>query len=122
MNHIGPVTVNLHQHASVDEQTIGFQGRHADKLRITSKAEEDEFQADCICYNGFTYALHFQNEPPPTKYTSKGLSPLHSQVMWLFDHLKDRHHRLWMDNLYLSAKFGKAAFMHKHKVLIAGRF
>jgi Transposase IS4 len=40
--------------------------------------------------------------------------------MWLFDHLKDRHHHVWMDNLYLSAKFVKAAFMHKHKVLIAG--
>jgi Transposase IS4 len=33
MNHIGPAVVNLSQHASVDERTIGFQGRHANKLK-----------------------------------------------------------------------------------------
>jgi hypothetical protein len=120
LNYIGQSSVKLGMHASVDEQTIGFQGRHADKLRITYKAEGDGFQADCICENGFTYALHFRNEPPPTKYTSRGLSPLHARVMWLFDHLTDRYHRIWMDNLYLSSKFVKAAYLHKNKVMIAG--
>jgi Transposase IS4 len=99
INHVGKAAGKLGMHASVDEQTIGFQGRHADKLRISYKAEGDGFQADTICEEGFTFAVHFRNEPPPIKYTSKGLSPLHSRVMWLFDQLTDNYHRVWMDNL-----------------------
>jgi hypothetical protein len=52
MNFIGQASVKLGMHASVDEQKIVFEGRHADKLRIMYKAEGDGFQADCICENG----------------------------------------------------------------------
>ena len=31
-----------------DEQTLGFQGQHADKLRITHKGEGDGFQCDAL--------------------------------------------------------------------------
>ena len=34
---------------SIDEQTIGFQGRHADKIRVTYKNAGGGFQADAIC-------------------------------------------------------------------------
>jgi len=44
---------------SCDEQTIGFQGRHQDKQRISYKKEGDGFQADCICENGYTYTFYF---------------------------------------------------------------
>jgi Transposase IS4 len=120
LNYIGKHSVRLGENLSVDEQTIGFQGRHQDKLRISYKAEGDGFQCDTICESGFTYAVYFRNEPPPTKYTSIGHSPLHSRVLWLFDQLSDNHHRVWMDNLYLSAKFVKACYTHTRKVLIAG--
>ena len=120
MNFIGPASVKLGKNASTDKQTVGFQGRHADKLRVTYKAEGDGFQADCICEDGFTFAVHFRNVPAPKKYTSKGMSPLHARVLWLFDHLTDDHHRVTMDNLNLSATFVKAAYMHDRKVLIAG--
>ena len=38
---------------SGDEQTIGLQGYHSDKLRITYKAEGDGFQCDALCESGF---------------------------------------------------------------------
>ena len=44
---------------SVYEQTIGFQGRHPNKLRITNKAEGDGFQCDALCSDGFTVAFFF---------------------------------------------------------------
>ena len=105
---------------SIDEQTISFQGRHANKLRISYKAKGDGFQADAICDRGFTYAFYFRNEPPPKKYIKQGLSPLHARVMWLFDKLEQQYSRVWIDNLYISAKFAKFAMNHPKRVLIAG--
>ena len=90
---------------SVDEQTIKFQGRHPDKLRITYKNEGGGFQCDALCSNGYTYSFYFPNEPPPEKYTKKGMSPLHACVMSLFDSLEDNAHNCNMDNLYTSANF-----------------
>jgi len=107
-------------HCSVDEQTIGFQGRHGNKMRITFEKVGDGFQADVICDSGFTYCVYFQNVPPPDKYINAGMSPIHSRVLWLFDHLEDKFHRVWMDNLCLSASFARASFNHPKKVMIAG--
>lgn len=120
INEVGRYCVDLGENVSIDEQTIGFQGRHQHKLRITYKKEGDGFQCDVLCEDGFTFSVYFRNEPPPTKYTSKGFSPLHARVFWLFDQLRDNFHRVWMDNLYLSAKFARASFTHERKVLIAG--
>jgi hypothetical protein len=120
INYIGKQSVRLGMNASVDEQTIGFQGKHQDKLRVTYKREGDGFQADTLCERGFTYGVYFRNEQPAVKYTRQGYSPLHARVLWLFDLLTDNHHRIWMDNLYLSAKFVKACYNHDRKVLIAG--
>ena len=120
LNKVGKLSWQLGPDLSVDEQTIGFQGRHADKLRITYKAEGDGFQCDALCDSGFTYAHYFRNERPPAKYIKDGLSPLHARVMWLFDRLVEKHHRVYMDNLYISAKFAKAALNHPKKVLTAG--
>lgn len=120
INFISFASVNLGTHLAIDEQTMGFQGRHVDKLRINYKAEGDGFQCDAICEEGFTYAVHFRQEPPPKKYIDMGLSPLHSRVMWLIDQVKDKGHRIWMDNLYLSAKLCRASYCHEKNVLIAG--
>jgi hypothetical protein len=120
VNKIGPKAWDMGPNVSLDEETIGFQGRHADKLRITYKAEGDGFQCDAICENGFTYGVYFRNAPPPKKYVDQGLSPLHARCMWLFDKLEHRKHRVWMDNLYMSAKFARAAYCHPNSVLISG--
>jgi Transposase IS4 len=120
INFIGPQSVDLGEAISIDEQTVGFQGRHADKRRITYKSEGDGFQADVICQEGFTYQVYFRNEPAPVEYTSKGISPLHGRCLWLLDSLKEKFHRCWMDNLYLSAAFPKLCYNHSKAVLIAG--
>lgn len=108
------------KHLAADEQTIGFQGKHADKLRVTFKEEGDGFMCDALCDNGYTFAFYFRNQPAPPKYLSMGLSPLHARVLSLFDMLDDKCHHVSMDNLYNSAKFCKDCFNHPMKVLVAG--
>ena len=120
INFLGQKVVLMGMHCSVDEQTIGFQGRHGDKMRITFKKVGDGFQCDVICDSGFTYCCYFRNVPPPPEYVKAGQSTLHARVLWLFDHLEDKFHRVWMDNLYLSASFARACFNHPKKVMIAG--
>ena len=44
--------VDLPQNLSVDEQTIGFQGRSAIKSSIKYKKVGDGFQADSLCCEG----------------------------------------------------------------------
>lgn len=105
---------------SVDEMTMGFKGHHADKKRITYKAEGDGFQCDALCQEGFTYQVYMRNDPAPEKYLKRGLSPLHSRVMALFDVLDDEYHHCAMDNLYNSVQFCRAAFNHAKKVLCHG--
>ena len=54
---------------SGDEQTIGFQGKHEDKLQITYTTEGDGFQCDAICDSGFAWTFtlgikrHQENGP-----------------------------------------------------------
>jgi Transposase IS4 len=103
-----------------DEQTIGFQGNHRDKRRITYKAEGDGFQCDAICDKGYTFNFFFRNMPAPKKYLQQGWSPLHARMLSLFDCFQEKNHRVWMDNLYLSAKFAKGCFTHPQQVLLAG--
>ena len=105
---------------AVNEMTIGFQGRHKDKRRITYKAEGDGFQADALADNGYTYQIFMRNNPAPTKYIKQGLSPLHSRTMALFDSLEYTHHQCGMDNLYNSCAFSCAAYNHPRSILCHG--
>ena len=87
---------------SGDEQTLGFQGQHADKLQITYKAEDDGFQCNALCDSGYTWAFFFRNMPAPKKWIHLGFSPLHSRILGMLDQLEDKNHNCWFDNLYLS--------------------
>ena len=120
INFVGPIAWSLGRNISVDEMTMRCKGTHRDILRITYKAEGDGFQSDALCQDGYCYQHYMRNEPAPTKYTSKGFSPLHSRVLSLFDSLKDDHHHCGMDNLYNSAKFCRAAYQHDRRVLCHG--
>ena len=120
MNYIFPTIWMLGVAFSIDEMTMGFKGKHADKRRITYKVEGDGFQGDALCQDGFMYQVFMRNDPAPLKYQRMGLSPLHARVMALFDSLKDDHHQCAMDNLYNSAAFCKAAVNHERKVLCHG--
>ena len=105
---------------SGDEQMIGFQGRHADKFHITYKAEGDGFQCDTLADAGFTWTFYFCIQLAPELWTMLGYSPLHSCILGMFDQLEEKYHNCWFDNLYLSAKFAKAAYKHTNKVQISG--
>ncbi len=43
------------------------------------------------------------------KKFEKGFSPSHSRIMFMFDQLKNQHHSVYMDNLYMSATFDRNA-------------
>ncbi len=115
--------MHMGRNLSVDEQTIGFQGHHRDKQRITYKKEGDGFLADTICGDGYTYAFYFRHQPiqSPDYLSSKyKLSPLHLRVEALFSLLKHKNYTVGMDNLYMSAKFCRVAFECEQRVMIHG--
>jgi len=120
INYIGPVSWLCGPSLSADEQTVVFKGRCSMKMRIKFKKAGDRFMCDSVCDNGYTFQVYFQNEPSPKKYIDKGLSPLHARTLAMCDALQDVYHRVWMDNLYLSALFAKASYQHDKRLLIAG--
>lgn len=117
---LGPLSWECGIDLGLDKQTIGFQGHHVNKLWINYKKEGDGFHCDALCDAGFTFSVFFRNKLPPAHYTRAGYSPLHARSLWLFDRLQDKLHHCWVDNLYMSAKFAKAAFNGRNKVMTAG--
>lgn len=140
MNCISPIIWKLACAFSVDEMTMGFKGKHADKKRIACKAEGGGFQADALCQSGFCYQAFlllillllliflfllfllgaYEKRLCTCKVYKKGLSPSHARVMGLFDAVSNEYHQCAMDNLCNSAAFCKAAFNHSKKVLTHG--
>ena len=111
----------LGRNLSCDEQTIGFQGHHKDKQRITYKKEGDGFLADCICSDGYTYAFHFRHQQASIKLMETfNCSPLHARVLGLISQLPNKYYTLGMDNLYMSAKFCRLAYSMEQKVMVHG--
>ena len=109
MMRVSKQCICLGENISVDEQDIGFQGQHKDKQRITYKKVGDGFLVDALSSEGYTYTWYFRNQIAPKVWTDKGLSPLHSRVMSLFQQLpnKSKNYRCGMDNLFISPKFAK---------------
>lgn len=122
INYISPRAWLLGKYISIDEMTIGFQGHHRDKLRITYKTKGDGFQCDALCDDGFVYQVYFRNDPAEAKYLKMGMSPLHSRVLPLLDTLKEKYHICGMDNLCNSVAFTKSCYKHPKKVLVQGTF
>ena len=73
MNYLFPFIWLLGVCFAIDEMKIGFQGMHADKKRITYKAEGDGFQVDALCEYGFCFQFYFRNDPANVEYTMTGL-------------------------------------------------
>jgi hypothetical protein len=121
---------------SIDEMTMGFQGRCSFKQRITYKVEGDGFQVDALCDAGYTYSWAFRVMAPPKvlPLDLKGVSPLHTRMFFLLSRLgahsgsnceccksrfvkqpccayEDIHEntKVWMDNLYLSVRIAELA-------------
>ena len=68
---------------SVDDQTIGFKGRHVDKMIISYQNEGIGLQSDALFDQGYTYAFFLSNEGVPKEYMMIGISPLHAHVFFL---------------------------------------
>ena len=118
---VSKAAVFIGRNLSCDEQTVGYQGNHKDKQRITYKREGDGFLADCICSDGYTYAFHFRHQPASQKLIERySCSPLHARVMGLISQLPDKYYTLGMDNLYNSAKFCRLAYSMDQKVMVHG--
>ena len=124
LKHIPKVSqeaIFLGQDLSCDEQTIGFQGHHRDKQRITYKKEGDGFLTDCICSDGYTYCFHFRHQEASSKIMQEfGCSPLHARVLGLISQLPHAYYTLGMDNLFMSAKFCRIAYSMDQKVMVHG--
>lgn len=121
MMNVSKAAFHIGRDVSCDEQTIGFQGNHRDKQRITYKKEGDGFLADCICSKGYTYAFHFRHQQASEKIMKSGsCSPLHARVLGLISQLPHKYYTLGMDNLYMSAKFCRLAFSMDQRVMVHG--
>ena len=102
---------------SIDEQTIGFQGHHQNKLRITYKRIGDGFQCDALCDRGYTIAFRFRHDTnPSTGYNN--ICPLHQRVVYLVQQLNTNWNIIVMDNLYNSR--GLAEVLWKEKMMCHG--
>ena len=113
--------VVMGRNLSCDEQTVGFQGSHRNKQRITYKAEGDGFLADCLCGDGYTYLFHFCHQPPSAKIVKEfSCSPLHARVLGLISQLPHKYYTLGMDNLYNSAKLCRLCYAMDQKVMVHG--
>ena len=121
MKKVSQEAVVLGRNLSCDEQTIGFQGNHRDKQRITYKKEGDGFLADTICSDGYTYAFHFRHQPASPKIMEGAkCSPLHARVLGLISQLPHKYYTMGLDNLYMSAKLCRLAYSMEQKVMIHG--
>ena len=90
---------------STDEQTVGFQGHHADKKRNNEKNEVDGFQCDSLNIpGGYTWVFYFRNQPAPPKYAAVGVCPLHACTISLIEQITHKYDCVYMDNMYLLAK------------------
>lgn len=104
---------------SIDEQTLGFKGKHGMKLRITYKNEGDGFQCDAICERGYTFSFYFRHgDAPRVGHADLNLSPTARRVVWLVQRMTNDWTRVFMDNLFNSRKLFTA--LHREKALAHG--
>ena len=101
--------INIGWSISVDEMDTIFQGQHKDKQRVTYKKGGDGFLMDALCAEGYTYSWYFRNQLSPRKWIGYGLSPLHGQVMSLFEQLPEKtgSYICGMGHLFNMPKFSK---------------
>ena len=98
---------------AIDEQTIGFKGKHGLALRISYKREGDGYQCDALCEDGYTFSFCFRHSDAPDvpdelKYLD--LSPTTRQVVFLMMQLPNQWTHVYMDNLFKSCKLFTAGY------------
>ena len=99
---------------AIDEQTIGFKGKHGLSLRITYKREGDGYQCDALCEDGYTFSFYFRHgDAPdvPDELKHLNLSPTARRVVYLLMKLPNMWTNCFMDNLFNSRKLYTAAYI-----------
>ena len=97
---------NIHKHFQlywypvrdliVDKKTIGFWGRHKDKIQITFKDADDGFQSDAVCDLGYTYSfIYCNNDIPDSK---NYLCATSQRFIWILRRLKKEWNHVYMCN------------------------
>ena len=82
---------------SIDEQTLGFKGKHGMKLRISYKREGDGFQCNAVCDDGYTFSFYFRHGDAPAapeQLKHLDLSPTARRVVWLVMQLPNQWTRV----------------------------
>ena len=106
---------------SLDEATQGFKGRHYLKAKIKYKKAGDGYLIDCIGDDGFIYTMFLRTNPAPRKWIELGFCPTQARVLFLLDQLPGKYYRCYMDNLFMSAKLCRTAYVSlESKVLLHG--
>ena len=59
------------------------------------------------------------NNPQQTMDNLNGFSP-NARILQMFDQFEMKFHNCWFDNLYISVKFDRAAYVHEQKIQISG--
>ena len=70
----------------INDKTIGFRGRHKDKIQITFKDAGDGFQDDDVCYRGYTYSFIYCNDDIPD--SKHYLCATSERVIWILKCIK----------------------------------
>lgn len=106
---------------SFDEATQGFKGRHYLKAKIKFKKAGDGYLIDCIGDDGFIFTFYQRTNPAPKKWTDIGFSPTQARVLFLFDQLPGKFYICYLDNLFMSAKLCRTAYVELNsKVMMHG--
>ena len=98
---------------AIGEQTIGFKGAHGLALCISHKREEDGYQCDAVCEDGYTFSFYFHHNDAPTlppKYNDLELFQTGRQFIFLMIQLPNIWSHIFMDNLFNSCKLFTAAY------------
>ena len=104
----------------VDDQKIGFKGRHVNKMRISYKNEGGGFEAGALCNRGYIYIFLLRNEGVPKEYMLMGIEPFHAHIFSLFITLCNEFHEIHLDNIYKSKKYSHLSYTHHNCVKVQG--
>ena len=65
--------------------------------------------------------MFLRTNPAPRKWVDLGFSPTQSRVLFLLDQLPGKYYRCYLDNLFMSAKLCRTAYVSlKSKVMLHG--
>ena len=113
--------LDLGSEISYNKATQGFKGRHSLQSKNKFKKVGDGYLIDCIGDDGFICTFYQRTNPAPQQWIYLGFSPIQARVLFLFDQLPGEYYICYLDNLFISAKLCRTAYISlKSKVMMHG--